>query len=163
MNMGTFMHFAYGSNMDMDDFKGYFQEKGYDPSSIRVLGKAILRDYELAFNYYSHGRGAGAANIMECPGKHVEGLLLEMGDELRVPLRGKEGHPKYYRETDQLRVELEDGSIVPMITYVVTLEKRKERHVPPTREYLGFILGAARRHHFSDDYIRMLEDIECKD
>jgi len=162
ISMGTFLHFAYGSNMNMKDFKDYFREKGYDPSSIQILGNAILRDYKLAFNYYSSNRGGGAANIMECKGKHVEGLLLEMDDDLRTPLRGKEGHPSFYRETDQLKIELEDGTVVFMITYVVTPEKRREGHVPPTRYYLDIILEAARKYNFSKKYIEMLENIECK-
>lgn len=160
--MGTFLHFAYGSNMNMNDFKVYFKRKGYDSSSIKVIGKVILRNYKIPFNYYSSGRGGGAANIMECRGNHVEGLLLEMGDELRTPLRSKEGHPKFYRETGILKVELEDGTVVPMITYTVIPEKRREGHVPPTRYYLNIILEAARKYNFSKKYIEMLKNIECK-
>ena len=51
------LYFAYGSNLDFDDWSRWCKQKQKDPSGLVELEPAFLPDYELRFHYYSGSRG----------------------------------------------------------------------------------------------------------
>ena len=47
------LYFAYGSNLDAENWALWCETKGYDSVSIEPLGPAWLPDHELVFHYQS--------------------------------------------------------------------------------------------------------------
>lgn len=150
-------YFAYGSNMDMADLSRWCSDRGHDLSSfcLHKLGMAYLEDFEVAFNYYSQGRGGGAANIMRSQGSRVYGLLFDVDEKTRDQiLRPKEGHPNCYREME-CTVMYNDCS-VKAITYKVVPDKEECGDPLPTKEYLNLIVSNGTANGFPDDYLKQL-------
>ncbi len=58
-------YFAYGSNLDKKDFKKWCNKNNKPLPKWECIGMASLENYKITFNYYSHSRRAGAANIIE--------------------------------------------------------------------------------------------------
>ena len=57
------MYFAYGSNLDDEDWGRFCKKNDLSVDGIVPIGPAILPDHELVFNVYSNTRGGGALNI----------------------------------------------------------------------------------------------------
>ena len=51
-------YFAYGSNMDKNDFKKWCNNNNKPLPKWECIGVASLENYEINFNYYSYSRGA---------------------------------------------------------------------------------------------------------
>ena len=159
----TYFYFAYGSNMDKQDLDAWSQDKGLPEITFGDASPARLAGYRLCFNYFSTGRGAGAANIMKSDGDSVYGLLVKIGDSELEIIRKKEGHPRYYYEIC-VDIETLDGTVVKDVkTYKVVKDREKPDHQPPTRYYLQLIIKNARKHGFPSNYLAFLESIRTKD
>ena len=142
------LYFAYGSNMDKPDLDKWCSNHNYPPVKILSTEVAVLKDYELKFNYNSHTREGGAANIMTSKGSCVYGLLFDMNDDALDVLREKEGFPYCYEE---LLVEVENADksvITDVLTYEVVPEKRDSEQIPPTQDYMNLIIRNAKEHGF---------------
>jgi len=154
------LYFAYGSNMDKPDLDKWCSIHNYPPVKILSTEVAILRDYELLFNYNSHTREGGAANIMKNEGSSVYGLLLDVNDDALDVLREKEGYPYCYEEL-LVEVENADKSIITdVLTYEVVPEKRDSEHIPPTQQYMKLLIRNAKKYGFPGEYIECLEQCE---
>jgi cation transport regulator ChaC len=149
-------YFAYGSNMDEDDFKEWCQTKNKPFPKWECIGVASLENYEITFNYKSETREAGTANIMEKRGSIVYGLLYIVNKEGLDVIRKKEGHPYRYEE---IKVDVKSGMKVysKVITYKVTKNKELDHHVPPTKSYLQLIIENGKKYSFPEDYLNYLE------
>lgn len=161
--MCSFKTFAYGSNMDLGDFYDFLETEGYERHPVNVIGKVILEDYKLVFDYWSlKRRKCGVADIKHSLGDHVEGLIIEMDNRLREPLRKKEGvFVKIYEEK---MVQVDYGGVsVECVTYQVVEAKREKEHQRPSRHYLGLIISAAEQYDFSPEYKTMLKEIPTLD
>ena len=156
-------YFAYGSNMDKDDFKEWCngenkQNKKYPMVNFQNPRRAKLNGYELTFNYYSCSREGGAANIMESQEDYVYGLLMDIGDKDLQTIREKEGYSEdcskcYYNEVC-VNVEV-DGTVVQHVkTYKVSKCRETTEPQRPTRKYLGLIINNAEKYEFPPDYIK---------
>ena len=148
------LYFGYGSNLDHDDWSGWCEKKGYDPSRLVELGPAWLPDFEMRFHYHSSGRKGGAADVVEMgEGCAVPGALFEMDEKTLAAMDEKEGHPDYYERRD-VNVILADGSIVKALTYTVVEKKILDYHEPPTEDYANLISNGLKRlglpTHFLD-------------
>lgn len=156
-----FLYFAYGSNMDLEDFKKYCSDKGHTDVTSEMKSVAVgkLENYDLLFNYYSVGRKGGAANIAPCAGKDVYGLIYEVSQNALDVIRIKEGCPKYYGEVE-LEVEMLGTSRKEkVLSYIVVKEREKKEHQPPTEEYLRLILENAIKNNFPEFYVKKLQAI----
>jgi len=156
-------YFAYGSNMDKDDFKEWCdgknkQNKKYPMANFQNPRRAKLNGYKLAFNYYSENRCGGAANIMESLEDCVYGLLWEIEDNDLQTIRKKEGYSEdcskcYYNEVC-VNVEV-DGTVVPHVkTYKVSKCREKPDRQRPTEKYLDLIIKNANDYKFPQEYIK---------
>ena len=157
-------YFAYGSNMDKEDLDKWCKEKNLKPVTFLEEPKAaVLYGWELAFNYFSTNRDAGAANIMEVPGKSIYGLLLVLGPEDFAKIARKEGSPTSYAKVEppiKIRL-LDDGRTVNDVHTFKVIKTREEATMQkPKPDYMRLLISNARHYGFSSEYISMLENIE---
>jgi len=161
--VGVVRYFAYGSNMNEEDLARWCRKKGYEP--VRPLRRevAVLRGWRLVFNYYSHSRKGGAANIEPREGCEVWGVLMELSEEDYEKIRKKEGAPRCYEEIT-VTVVTRDGRVVDGVkTFRVARGRESGGFVPPTREYLNLIVEAAERYQFPKWYIDELRSVRTMD
>jgi hypothetical protein len=152
--------FAYGSNMHLQDLRRFFASRDKE-LNIFEHTPAVLKDYELTWNYYSKARRSGAANIVAKPGAAVHGLALNICAESLVGFDLKEGHPKYYSRGEcPTAIVTYDGRTLMAHIYEVTQDYIQPQTERPSQHYLNLILEAAREHELDEDYCRMLEMIE---
>ena len=144
------MYFSYGSNLNVDDWKGYAKRNNLDPDSIKAIpGIFFLPNYELAFDVKSEKRNGGVLDVILKPGHAVAGKLFEVFDNYTV-LDKKEGNPSFYKR-EEVTVLDEDGGKHKAITYVVCQEK-KRGFVKPTEEYLEVVLKGYEDFGISKKY-----------
>lgn len=150
--------FAYGSNMDTGDLRGWLAANGCRGDGILRVEPAILVGYRLVWNYRSISRNGGAANVEPCPGRELPGLALSVDASTLTAIDRKEGHPGYYSRGDlRLVVRLLRGEDISAWVYVAVPERCSAAPVPPRRAYLDLLLRAAREHALPAWYVAELE------
>jgi gamma-glutamylcyclotransferase len=147
------LYFAYGSNLA----KGAMSLQC--PGS-KYVGRAQLRGYRLAFTRRSIRTGTGVADVVPCSGGYVWGALYEVNEEALAALDRKEGHGWAYMRVPV--VVYVNGGAEPAgaITYRVLEPEPNE--VPPSRDYVGRLVEAARYQRFPSSYIDRLAGLERK-
>ena len=134
------LYFAYGSNLDFEDWTRWCANKKADPSGMVELEPAFLPDYELKFHYYSGSREGGAADVVPSSvGNLVPGVLFELDSNALKLMDAKEGVKYNCYQRKWVEVIKFDGSIVKALTYVVCQEKIQNNYVEPTSEYVNLI------------------------
>ena len=103
------LYFAYGSNLSLP------QMRKRCPGH-QLVGKGCLKDYQLAFDCFSSGWGAGVADVVQHPGSCVWGLVFRLTDADLLSLDQCEGHPRFYRRF-QTQVEMESGPLAGVWVY----------------------------------------------
>ncbi|MFO0696452.1 MAG: gamma-glutamylcyclotransferase [Polyangiales bacterium] len=142
----TSRYFAYGSNLNVDDFRRYCTENGLDASVLRPLGRAFLPDHEPVFHYRSSERGGGVLDVRPRRGIATPGALFEVMDGFEV-LDRKEGVSTGAYRRVRVTALTDDGRSHEVETYVVD-PSRHGPHVPPSDEYLKIVsTGLARHRH----------------
>ena len=132
-------HFGYGSNLDLDDWKKWCDNRGRKSNEMQVEpGIFFLPDYELDFHYESGSRGGGALDVVERPGHVVAGKIFKVTGDGWGSLDAKEGSPSYYQRK-QVEVLSENGERHTAITYVVAPNRIKENHVSPAPGYIEIV------------------------
>src|SRR5215472_19175955 len=124
MTGGVTNYFAYGSNMAGEVITAV-------APSAEKIGIARLPDHRLDFTRKSVRWGAGVADIIECPGASVYGVLYAIKDDELDGVDRKEGAPKAYHRVD-VTVLAEYQPIMAM-TYAVVRAELLE--VPPRADY----------------------------
>ena len=146
----TVSYFAYGSNMAPDVMARLCP-------THRYLGIARLADHRLAFTRRSVKTGSGVADIVEDPGRTVWGVLYEIEPNELVAVDRKEGNGWAYTRTI-VPVRLgPEGPERAAVTYTVRCKEPTD--VPPSRQYLGRVIAAARERGLPDRYIEQLTGI----
>ena len=159
-------YFAYGSNMDRGDLKLWCKHNGY--KEVRFLEEpkaAKLDDWELVFDYYSMGRGGGAANIRPARDKNVYGLLLDVSEQDFATIATKEGAPNFYEQVKpDIEVTLMKGGILvrEVKTFKVVKKREQKEMQVPTKEYMKLLLDNAIHNRFPVAYVKMLRNIPVK-
>lgn len=138
-------YFAYGSNMN----EGQMKERCPDS---KLIGKAVLKDYRLAFTIYSPKRKSGCADIIKSAGNDVCGLIYTLTKEDLAKLDRFEGHPTHYK---RFQVKLENG--ISAETYEVV--NKEKLHQKPSKEYLDLLINASRKHNFPREYQEFLKKV----
>ena len=150
--------FAYGSNMDLDDLRGWLADQGQSANGIQRVEQAALPDHRLVWNYHSVSRQGGAANVEPCAGRDLPGLALLVDAATLQAIDRKEGNPRYYsRGRSPLTLRLQGGQEVSAWVYVAVPERCSDTPVPPRRAYLGLLLKAARKYALPAWYLAELE------
>jgi len=162
-------YFAYGSNMNHEDFKGRCASKSNIDLTAKKPVPCTLKNYQLAFNYYSTTRNGGAVNIEKAGGERVEGVLFELSEKELKAIDAKEGYygPNNQRNFyDRLEVLVTPkGSTKPKtaVTYIANKKMVKTSFQPPTKDYLKVIVDGARAYGLPKAWLRKLEAIQTKD
>ncbi len=147
------LYFAYGSNMSLEQMNERITEGG---GTFSVVGRGVLRDYELRFNKAScQDASIGFANVVEKPGSVVEGILYEVDEKGMSLLDAFEGVPGGHYQREFLPVELPGGSKAEACVYVACPDRVREG-LKPARSYLELLLEG--RAFLSQEYVRWLED-----
>jgi gamma-glutamylcyclotransferase len=152
------LNFAYGSNMDWD------QMRARCPSA-RFVGKAVLRDYKLAFTRLSTRRKCGVSDVIRAPGDRAWGVVYEIDERDLGRLDKCEGYwpQKEPEKNAYLRREaivfVDDDDNRPLTVAVYFANRQKDPPLP-NKEYKDLILSGARHWHLPDGYIRDLEGIK---
>lgn len=131
----TLPYFAYGSNLEHEDWCVYCRRHGLLADGLKPLHPAIAPDHSLAFTRYSQTRGGGVLDILQSRGSAVSGMLYRVCEETLAALDHKEGVPHAY-ERVPITVLDADGAEISAFTYRVAPERR-ERFVQPHPDYLA--------------------------
>lgn len=153
--------FAYGSNMHMGDLARWHREHDRRQPAVRDIEVAVLRDYELCWNFHSATRDSGAANVRPRPGSRVTGLLLQLDPTTFQNLDDKEGYPNIYGRSE-LRLHVGNAARSAWV-YSVTPAHRRDGFVAPLRGYRQLMLDTAQQYDFGQVYIRELLQVEVVD
>lgn len=115
---------AYGSNMNLE------QMKRRCPTA-KVIGKGVLKDYELLFRGSPYG---AFATVEPKEGATVPVLIWEIGKDDERSLDRYEGYPRHYGK-ERIPVETEHGT-EEIMAYIMN---EGPRIGVPSRSYLGTI------------------------
>jgi gamma-glutamylcyclotransferase (GGCT)/AIG2-like uncharacterized protein YtfP len=129
--------FAYGSNLDAEDFRAWCERHGHRAARLDKVTNALLPDRCLSFERHSRGRGGGVLTLSPRLGHHVEGVLFEANEAGLEALDAKEGHPHAY-ERAAAHALLPDGRAVECLVYDVP-PSRRDAHVEPSAHYLAVV------------------------
>jgi gamma-glutamylcyclotransferase (GGCT)/AIG2-like uncharacterized protein YtfP len=142
------LYFAYGSNLDAENWDAWCRNKGYDSGSIEPIGRAWLPDYELVFHYRSRLREGGALDVRPRRGTSIPGALFRVHDW--EGLDAKEGvSGKYYRRLSVTALT-DDGRAHSATTYTVC-DARVGEFVPPGAEYRAIVTRGLSRFGHGDE------------
>lgn len=153
MAEGTFLYFAYGSNMLSARLK--------DPTrcpSAKAVGVARFEGHQLRWHKVSSD-GSGKCNVVPVDGNdaHVLGVLFEISSSEKAALDQAEGVGSGYEEA-MLSVDV-GGASYKAVAYLATSTDDTLR---PYSWYRAFVLGGAREFSLPADYIAMIEGVEVK-
>ncbi len=155
--------FTYGHNMDLPRLKRWLSRYGYDPRGILGAEVALLKGYDLVWNYHSCSGEGGAANIEPSEEGEVWGLLLEVRGELVRAFDHRDNHPTAYtRLSQKIPVRTASGREVPAWVYIARPNYGGRRDVWPTREYKEMLITAAIEHGLPRQYIEKLRNVPEK-
>jgi len=147
------LYFSYGSFIDSETLKRHCPKAQY-------VGKAILPNWEVQFNFLSRTYKGGVTGIEPAVAKLVRGVLYDVSNEELQHLDSIEGVPEgiYYRQT--IYVVDESGKPMKAVTYRTTNPRGPFK---PMRKYLDLMIKGAKEHGLEQDYIQQLEAIETID
>jgi|688.fasta_scaffold12395_5 gamma-glutamylcyclotransferase (GGCT)/AIG2-like uncharacterized protein YtfP len=140
----TKYYFAYGSNLNEEDFRQWCERHRYNDIQLDYVAHAELPDHELAFACESHSRGGGVLDVRPRLGQCVAGVIFQVNEEALAALDAKEGVPTCY-ERKYVTVINGIGDFVPVLTYVVSTNKR-QKYVKPSDDYLKIVQQGYRQH-----------------
>lgn len=144
------LYFAYGSNLDEENWALWCRSKGYDAASIELLGPAWLPDYELVFRYQSRLRKGGALDVRRRHGTAIAGALFRVHDW--GGLDAKEGVSGGYYRRIPVTALTDDGRAHVATTYCVCDERLRD-FVAPSPEYRQIVIrGLTRLGHAHDGF-----------
>jgi len=154
------LYFAYGSNLDREDWVKYCLVKKFPVPPLANERTAYLSGWKLVFNFFSPKRMGGVANITPTgqEGDRVYGAVYEVLEPYMKIIDLKEGAPKAY-ERRKVTVVLPEGRrLTDVTTYTVIKTREMNQHVPPTKDYLALITKNGKRLGFPPDYVKSLEN-----
>ncbi len=146
------LYFAYGSNLDADNWEAWCASRGFEASSIEPVGPAWLPDHELVFRYRSRLRSGGALDVRERVGVATPGALFIVRDW--AGLDAKEGVSGGYYRREPVTALTADGRAHPAITYRVCADRIVEQLVAPASEYGEMVMrGLSRFGHGHEGFV----------
>lgn len=137
--MSPVLYFAYGSNLD----DAQMRERC---ANARVVGRAALPNYTLAFGGFSRRWGGAVASAVRAKSARVEGLLYELGAVDLCALDRFEGVPFAYERTVKM-VFNEGGRRRRVVTYLQPADGFEAG--PPPPRYVGVLWRAYGRLGFN--------------
>lgn len=138
-------YFAYGSNLNLNDWQGWCLRKGFSTELLKPIRKGWLVDHHPTYHYYSQGRESGALDVVEKPGHLTGGVLFEAQAHGWAALDAKEGAPNVY-ERRLVHVLDEEGGWHEAITYCVVPNRRRSRFIAPSEDYVQVVADGLHAH-----------------
>jgi gamma-glutamylcyclotransferase (GGCT)/AIG2-like uncharacterized protein YtfP len=130
------LYFAYGSNLERDDFDRWCERHGHASGLLDdVVGPAALDDWALVFGRMSRSRGGGVLDLRPRPGFRTPGVVFDIEDEALAALDQKEGHPHAY-ERREVVVDM-GGKDLECVTYIG--DTSSLTHHVPSATYLDIV------------------------
>lgn len=161
MKPETTLYFAYGSNLDFEDWSKWCAKKQADPSGMVEIEPVFLPDYRLKFHYYSGGRKGGAADIVEADsGNIVPGVLFELDDYTLNLMDRKEGVKSGSYQRKQVHVVTLEGRIIEALTYVVCQERIQNKFIEPTLDYVNLIRNGLSKRGLPIEFLESALNFE---
>jgi gamma-glutamylcyclotransferase len=153
------IYFAYGSNMDWKQL--------HDRCPMaEFMFKATLPDYALKFTHQRIKNRGGAADVVECQGEIVWGVIYQLNDLDLRGLYSSEGYqPGRTRNSYapiSVTVYRDGASDFPVTATTFTVCRKLAPHQKPSREYLDHILAGAKHWNLPNDYQMMLQGFETR-
>jgi hypothetical protein len=137
----TFLYFGYGSSLNPMLVEFRVNE------TVKLLGKATLRNYAVKFNRQNPD-GSARANLIAYENETTYGLLYEINGKKFELLAQTE--PFY--DLVELEVETENG----IKKAFVFISESLEDNIYPQEKYLKCILEAAAENEFPKEYIQKI-------
>jgi gamma-glutamylcyclotransferase (GGCT)/AIG2-like uncharacterized protein YtfP len=150
-DMSKQLYFAYGSNLNIDDFEQWCVARGYPSQLLKFVRRASLRDFELSFGYDSSSRQGGVLDIREGRGRIVPGVIFEVAVEGWDALDRKEGAPGCYQREDVIVFD-ESGEMHRATTYRV-VERLAQEHVVPAPGYVEVVQQGLQAWKIDDAHL----------
>jgi gamma-glutamylcyclotransferase (GGCT)/AIG2-like uncharacterized protein YtfP len=150
--MTTQLYFAYGSNLNINDFEQWCLSRGYPAGLLTPVGRASLRDFELAFGYRSSSRRGGVLDIREQRGSVVSGVIIEVDSQGWEALDQKEGVAAGCYQREEVVVFDEDGKMRRATTYRV-VESLAQEYVVPAPGYVKVVQHGLEKSGISDAHL----------
>lgn len=139
--MSSNLYFAYGSNLNIDDFRAWCGKRGFPTDLLKFKAVVSAPDYRLGFTHYSQSRNGGVLDLVACRGQIVRGVLFEVTGQGWEALNKKEGAPTSYKK-ETITVIDELGNLHDAETYIVNAEMKSDkanRYIKPSVEYLRIV------------------------
>ena|SRR5258706_3614017 len=151
--MATY-YFAYGADMDSEELNLQHDRHRRPRTSFAKSTPAILKGYRLICDITSKYRHSGIFNVVQDSRSTVHGVIYELhpGDSVSMAAM-KEGEDADYA-LSVLPVKTRTGEDIPA---VVLHAKQAPQELKPSTAYLDIVIGAAKRHGLSTDWIQQLE------
>lgn len=153
--------FQYGSNCLESQINSEERLCG----DAKFIGKAVVEDFQLAFDVWSNKRQCAGSNIVSKPGSKVWGALYEVPDYLigrntakekgRTSMDTIEGEGSNYRQ-EMIMVRRDNDEVVTALTYRVIAPKPDLKTSP---EYVGYIVNGLRERGVAEGYIAEVKRI----
>lgn len=140
----TKFYFAYGSNLNEEDFRQWCERHRYTNIQFDYVAHAELPDHEIAFTCDSPSRCGGVLDVRPRLGQCVAGVVFQVNQEAIAALDAKEGVPTWY-ERKYVKVINGIGDFVKVLTYGVT-DKKRQKYVKPSDDYLEIVQQGYRQH-----------------
>ncbi len=137
-------YFAYGANMDLKTLAE--RRIGY-----QAIGRGLLADVRLRFHMPGND-GTGKADIPECRGGLVEGVVYDISAAGMAQLDAFEGIASGHYRRSLVRVRV-NGAELDCVVYRAL---RIAEGLFPSDDYLQRLLRGAETHGLSLDYLRFL-------
>lgn len=162
--MSQQLYFAYGSNLNQNDFNKWCSQRGKPKGLLKFHSNANLPDFDLAFSYRSKTRNGGVLDIRPRTGQLVPGILFEVDGKGWKALDEKEGAPNFYERVN-VQVLNERGESLEAVTYRVC-NSRKLQFVAPHPAYVEIVRQGLEDWGIGDAQLNAVaenKESECPD
>lgn len=144
-------YFSYGSNM----LQSRLEER---VGKVKLVGSAVLKNYEFKFSKYSAKDRSGKANIHPQQGKQVEGAVFLLTRSQLTKLDVFEGVQKQHYQRVTLNVSSKKSrKQIKVETYIAMHPKFLKENLKPTVEYKNFIMEGAKKVGLSKSAIENIK------
>ncbi len=143
-------HFAYGSNMNINELKKYLN------SDIKIIGVGYLDNYIFKYRKIKNRKLSAKGNIEKRRGSKVYGLVFEINGSLEK-LHKKEGIFNNTYQIDFFNVKLLENKKKVMCFSYIMVKTAIDKIGKPSKNYKNNIVKTAVQHNFPLQYIKKLD------
>ena len=149
MGLESQFYFAYGSNL----YTSRMKERCPD---AKFYSRASLLDHQLTFPRIGSLLNCGVAGVAPAIGDCVEGVVYHVSESDITKLDEFEGVAEGAYRRELVTVILPNQAPCTVWIYQATPE---EQRLPPSKQYLMFIIQGAEEHGLSGAYVEKLKRI----